>query len=254
MSKFIKSMSLFAMATPLLISRSADASILKANIDNKEGLLDPVSMRPLNYETDNLYAGHRSHSSHSSHSSHYSGSGGGYSSSGGYSPSYTPPVYRPTPVYTPTAVYTPPKSTYSRPSTIPKTTPSYTKPNTYKSPSSVYIKPQPAYRPSTVINQTAPRNTDWDRPSVTTVPNPYPNNLTLLDNQDEVLQQVNQIKRVQMVLLRLGYYNGRIDGSLGQQTRDALIRYQTERKLESTGRMTTETLNSMGIIGTVFSE
>jgi len=78
--------------------------------------------------------------------------------------------------------------------------------------------------------------------------------LTLLDNQDEVLQQVNQIKRVQMVLLRLGYYNGRIDGSLGQQTRDALIRYQTERKLESTGRMTTETLNSMGIIGTVFSE
>lgn len=36
----------------------------------------PVSLRPLNYPADNLFAGHRSHSSHASHRS---SSGGGYS-------------------------------------------------------------------------------------------------------------------------------------------------------------------------------
>ena len=39
---------------------------------------NPVSLRPLNFNSDNLFAGHRSHSSHASHASHYSGSSGGY--------------------------------------------------------------------------------------------------------------------------------------------------------------------------------
>jgi His-Xaa-Ser repeat protein HxsA len=47
----------------------------------------PVSLRPLNNSSDNLFAGHRSHSSHRSHQSHRSSSGGGYSV-----PRYQPPA------------------------------------------------------------------------------------------------------------------------------------------------------------------
>jgi His-Xaa-Ser repeat protein HxsA len=60
-------------------------------VDNQVAPTDPeddapVSLRPLNAPSDNLFAGHRSHSSHRSHGSHRSSSGGG---------GYIVPQYKP---------------------------------------------------------------------------------------------------------------------------------------------------------------
>ena len=53
--------------------------------------------------------------------------------------------------------------------------------------------------------------------------------------------------RVQAALMRLGYFNGDIDGLLGPETRAALTAYQTARGLKETGRMDLETLTKLGI-------
>ncbi len=52
---------------------------------------------------------------------------------------------------------------------------------------------------------------------------------------------------VQSELSRLGYYNGAIDGSLGDQTEAALARYQQDRDLSVTGTVDPDTLQSLGI-------
>lgn len=51
--------------------------------EQSDSVTDAVSLRPLNFAGDNMFAAHRSHSSHSSHRSHRShrsGTGGGYRS------------------------------------------------------------------------------------------------------------------------------------------------------------------------------
>lgn len=53
--------------------------------------------------------------------------------------------------------------------------------------------------------------------------------------------------RVQAALMRLGYYNGDIDGILGPQTRESLMAYQKSQGLAETGRMDIETLTRLGI-------
>jgi His-Xaa-Ser repeat protein HxsA len=80
MSKFIRNIALFIAGLPLATTRAADVPTPDAprytDLDNA------VSLRPLNFDMDNLFASHRSHSSHrwhSSHRSHYSGSGSGSS-------------------------------------------------------------------------------------------------------------------------------------------------------------------------------
>jgi His-Xaa-Ser repeat protein HxsA len=55
------------------------------------------------------------------------------------------------------------------------------------------------------------------------------------------------VSAVQSELTRLGYYNGEIDGILGDQTEGALARYQEERDLSVTGTLDTATLQSLGI-------
>jgi His-Xaa-Ser repeat protein HxsA len=55
------------------------------------------------------------------------------------------------------------------------------------------------------------------------------------------------VVRVQAALMRLGYYNGDIDGLLGPMTRDSITRFQTDRSLAKTGRMDIETLTALGI-------
>lgn len=84
MSRFKNTLTLFLGSLPLLAGRSYAIQGAEVDASKIDKAYEPVSLRPLNYPSDNLFASHRSHSSHSSHashSSHYSGSGGGYSTS-----------------------------------------------------------------------------------------------------------------------------------------------------------------------------
>jgi peptidoglycan hydrolase-like protein with peptidoglycan-binding domain len=55
------------------------------------------------------------------------------------------------------------------------------------------------------------------------------------------------VSAVQSELSKLGYYNGAIDGALGDQTEAAIARYQQDRDLSVTGTMDAATLQSLGI-------
>jgi hypothetical protein len=55
------------------------------------------------------------------------------------------------------------------------------------------------------------------------------------------------VSSVQSELVKLGYYNGAIDGTLGDQTEAALARYQEDRDLSVTGTVDAATLQSLGI-------
>jgi hypothetical protein len=55
------------------------------------------------------------------------------------------------------------------------------------------------------------------------------------------------VSAVQSELAKLGYYNGAIDGTVGDQTQAALARYQEDNNLSVTGTLDTPTLQSMGI-------
>ena len=55
------------------------------------------------------------------------------------------------------------------------------------------------------------------------------------------------VSAVQSELAKLGYYNGEIDGTLGDQTEAALARYQEDRDLSVTGTVDAPTLQSLGI-------
>jgi hypothetical protein len=55
------------------------------------------------------------------------------------------------------------------------------------------------------------------------------------------------VSAVQSELAKLGYYNGAIDGTLGDQTEAAIARYQEDRDLSVTGTVDAATLQSLGI-------
>ncbi len=55
------------------------------------------------------------------------------------------------------------------------------------------------------------------------------------------------VSAVQSELSKLGYYNGAIDGSLGDETEAALARYQEDSDLSVTGTVDSATLRSLGI-------
>jgi len=55
------------------------------------------------------------------------------------------------------------------------------------------------------------------------------------------------VSAVQSELSKLGYYNGEIDGSLGDQTEAALARYQEDSGLSVSGTVDAATLQSLGI-------
>ena len=55
------------------------------------------------------------------------------------------------------------------------------------------------------------------------------------------------VSAVQSELAKLGYYNGEIDGTLGDQTEAALASYQEDRGLSVTGTVDAATLQSLGI-------
>jgi len=55
------------------------------------------------------------------------------------------------------------------------------------------------------------------------------------------------IMRVQTALYTRGYDPGAIDGELAEPTKDALRKFQMDRGLTVSGKMSTETLNALGI-------
>ncbi len=55
------------------------------------------------------------------------------------------------------------------------------------------------------------------------------------------------VSAVQSQLGKLGYYNGAIDGTLGDQTEAALARYQEDNDLSVTGTVDRATLRSLGV-------
>jgi His-Xaa-Ser repeat protein HxsA len=55
------------------------------------------------------------------------------------------------------------------------------------------------------------------------------------------------VSAVQSELAKLRYYNGAIDGTLGDQTEAALARYQEDNDLSVTGTVDAATLQALGI-------
>jgi hypothetical protein len=55
------------------------------------------------------------------------------------------------------------------------------------------------------------------------------------------------VSATQSELAKLGYYNGAIDGTLGDETEAAIARYQQDRDLSVTGTVDAATLQSLGI-------
>jgi hypothetical protein len=55
------------------------------------------------------------------------------------------------------------------------------------------------------------------------------------------------VAEVQDQLATAGYYHGQIDGVLGPETRHALLRYQSDKRLGVTGSLTMETRRSLGL-------
>jgi hypothetical protein len=69
-------------------------------------------------------------------------------------------------------------------------------------------------------------------------------------SQAYAAQQPDQnVSAVQSDLAQLGYYDGPIDGLFGADTRTALTRYQIDRRLQVTGSLTNETMQSLGLPG-----
>lgn len=189
MKRFVTSLTAFVSGLHCTYSSSdAEAAVTLRAPDQSPPT--PVSLRPLNFPGDNLFAAHRSHSSHSSHRSHRSSSGGGSS---------------------------------------------------YRSPSS---SSSSSSRSSLYGSSGASNPTDPGRPAqVSPKPGQSSSNQSVSDADKKKIQ----IMRVQLELTMLGHYSDNVDGLLGPKTRLAIKRFQLEKGLDINGRMTTETLNALGI-------
>ncbi len=58
---------------------------------------------------------------------------------------------------------------------------------------------------------------------------------------------VEEIRQIQLVLIREGFDIGVADGKLGAKTRQALISFQQRRGLQATGRIDSQTVTALGV-------
>jgi hypothetical protein len=58
---------------------------------------------------------------------------------------------------------------------------------------------------------------------------------------------VEDIRRIQQVLIEKGFYHGTVDGKLGPETKEALITFQRREGIEPTGRIDERTVTSLGV-------
>lgn len=214
MSRFVRALALFVASAPLLSGKAKGVEGPGPSA-TPGPTPEPVSLRPLNFERDNLFAGHRSHSSHrshASHSSHYSGSSGGSYVSPAPPP---PPAYVPTPVAPPSPA-APPVGNSFAPSTAPQA------PRPVPQRPGASAPHGAASIPSALADDPAPQLT-----------------------RSEKLRL--QVLRVQLALKRHGLYDGPLDGVFNQDTRLGLAHFQTVKNIPATGVMTTPTLNALGV-------
>ena len=91
---------------------------------------------------------------------------------------------------------------------------------------------------------TVPRsNSTVPRTVLPSLPNTK-STVTLPGNSDKFKQIA---MRVQLGLISYGYYNGKVDGVIGKQSKAALSRFQSDYGLKVTGTITPEVLNALGI-------
>jgi len=82
-----------------------------------------------------------------------------------------------------------------------------------------------------------------DTPSDAGAPNPAPNALAA----SPVPRPDNIATDVQQSLASRGYYDGQIDGVVGDATRDAIVDFQKDNNLPTTGYITKSLLNALGL-------
>ena len=73
----------------------------------------------------------------------------------------------------------------------------------------------------------------------------YDDQASYSDSQQSVANAT--VGAVQSELAQLGYYNGAVDGVLGDETEAALARYQQDHDISVTGTVNAATLQSLGI-------
>lgn len=99
----------------------------------------------------------------------------------------------------------------------------------------------PESRPPPARAEAKPAPAPAPRPAATPPPaSPLPALPALAAVPDEAGMSDAQRRRVQIDLAQLGYYDGRIDGVFGPNTRAAIRRYQHELKADRTGTLTPE--------------
>lgn len=95
-------------------------------------------------------------------------------------------------------------------------------------------RPTPTWRtPSPPA--TTPATPKKETPAPTNTAKPTPQDLSMM------------VVRVQAALMRLGIFEGDIDGVLGPQTRAAIREFQKSKGIKQTGRMDVDTLTNLGI-------
>lgn len=112
--------------------------------------------------------------------------------------------------------------------------------------SPVYTPPPPRKPTTRPAPTPAPRNERSTPPSSILPSSPAiaPNTFY----SEPSAQQIRDIvMRVQLSLKAYGYYEGKIDGMVGSQTREALKRFQSDYGLKVTGTITPEVLDAFKI-------
>lgn len=206
LKKFKTTLAIFIASLPLASNKS-DAN---QQVNEVKALdeITPVQLRPLNYEGDNIFAAHRSHSSHGSHRS----------SSGGS-------TYRaPTPTKVPAQIKKKTPAPVKVPVQIKKKTPT----------------------PANSLYRTPGSNKPVD-PGRAVPVSPIPTQKTSPAAFTKAEKLRLQVMRVQISLLSLGLYSGPVNGELNSATKESLKRFQIVKGIKPNGLMSTETLNAMGV-------
>ena len=118
-----------------------------------------------------------------------------------------------------------------------------------RSPAPVYTpRPIPKPRTQPAPAPTPSRNDRSNPPSSILPSSPATAPQGLFSNSSPSRSQIEDVvRRVQIGLMAYGYYDGKIDGLVGPNTRAALKRFQTDFKLSVTGTITPGVLDAFKI-------
>lgn len=111
----------------------------------------------------------------------------------------------------------------------------------------VYSPPPPVYTPPARVYTPAPAASP---PSSGTLPSApatsTPRRLPPLSSRSELFNDI--VRRVQLGLQAYGYYDGAIDGVVGNDMKASLRKFQEDYSLKATGTITPEVLDALKIV------